>query len=600
MIEYADLISGLGQKIFSTGDLGSDAGQMNTPESSMKLTDGVRAVKSTYTDPAYFKFYGSIDRTVVFDLGKMCTVSGFFGSFLKEDQTAVHLPHYIRVTVSEDGDGWCTAGELRGLKDPRAEAIIEVNIEFEKKYLARYVAVTFPVACWVFCDAMKVFGCEGETPDSCAIVPEPKVHTKYPNRYVMPEMFHNVHDVMLAYNCLYSDPQRGKLRKEQLLPYVGYYDKTGKMRDFFFDSYLFLPFVSATPSGGRYYDDPHHPGTLSDWDYYIDDTFEQDRNIYALEQAVGEAKETLGDTEYKANVFFSILYPTATQKEFGVVDGKMLDFSSLEDRKTAVRYVIDEQLRRYKASDFKNLRLLGFYWFHEAVNYADPDEIDLLRYTTDYVRSIGFSTIWIPWYQASGFNEWDKFGFDVACMQPNYAFTKNTARVVYANAETTRRLGMCVEMEIGGRSYEALARFRVYMKAGAQCGYMNALHMYYQNGGPGEFYHCMLSDDPKVNAVYHEVYLFVKHRLPVNGIKLDKEEFECVKGGVLDGKLGVCGRNIVASLYSTTKDGALTLANDGTFKYIPSPDFSGADRFFVDVTEDGKIKDIYEIVIKVV
>lgn len=31
---------------------------------------------------------------------------------------------------------------------------------------------------------------------------------------------------------------------EQFLPYVGYYDREGKLRDYFFDAFLFLPFAA--------------------------------------------------------------------------------------------------------------------------------------------------------------------------------------------------------------------------------------------------------------------------------------------------------------------------------------------------------------------
>ncbi len=597
-MKIENLIAGLGQRILSAGDLESDAGQMNTPAASGKLTDGVFAQKATYTDPAYHKFYGSIDRTIVYDLGDVCAVSGFMGSFLHEEQTAVRLPAYVRIALSEDGDGWETVAEIKPERTNVESEIRKLSAEFEPR-AARYVGISFNVACWVFVDQFEVYGVR-DAAGAKSIVPEKKTAVNNPNRYVEPDDFYGIHDIMLAYNCLYSNPERGLLTKELLLPYVAYYDRDGKMKDIYFDSFLFLPFVAAAPSGGYYYDNKSKPGCLDDWKYYVNDTFTPGKNVEALNDAVGEVKQILGLENYRARVFFSILFPTETQKEFGVVDGKKLDFTRLDDRKAAVRWLVNEQLNRFKAGGFDNLLLTGFYWFHEAVDYSDPNELELLRYTTDYVRSLGYSTIWIPWYQASGFHEWQKFGFDVACMQPNYAFTQNTAKVVYANAATTKRLGMCVEMEIGGLSHEQCARFRIYMKVGAQTGYMNALHMYYQGGGPGEFYHARLSDDEKVRNIYHELYTFVKHRLPLADIRLDTCAFETKADSVLDARIASGDDIIVATLYEGTKNGSLTLANDGSFKYIPKKDFKGLDRFYVDVTVDGKVKDIFEITVSVI
>lgn len=69
---------------------------------------------------------------------------------------------------------------------------------------------------------------------------------------------------------------------------------------------------------------------------------------------------------------------------------------------------------------------------------------------------------------------------------------------------------------------------------------------------------------------------------------------------MLDARIASGDDIIVATLYEGTKNGSLTLANDGSFKYIPKKDFKGLDRFYVDVTVDGKVKDIFEITVSVI
>lgn len=53
----------------------------------------------------------------------------------------------------------------------------------------------------------------------------------------------------------------------------GYYDTEGTLRDTFFDTFLFLPCVTSTPSGGKTYRDNENPANLSDWRMFIDDVF---------------------------------------------------------------------------------------------------------------------------------------------------------------------------------------------------------------------------------------------------------------------------------------------------------------------------------------
>lgn len=54
---------------------------------------------------------------------------------------------------------------------------------------------------------------------------------------------------------------------------------------------------------------------------------------------------------------------------------------------------------------------------------------------------------------------------------------------------------MCVEMEIGGTSEAYVAKYNDYLRVGAETGFMDSVHMYYQGGGPGEFYEAYRSAD---------------------------------------------------------------------------------------------------------
>ena len=63
-----------------------------------------------------------------------------------------------------------------------------------------------------------------------------------------------------------------------------------------------------------------------------------------------------------------------------------------------------------------------------------------MEYTKNYVHSLGYKLIWIPYYQAWGYDRWKENGFDVACVQPNYSFAKvaNKQRL-YDNADLLKK-----------------------------------------------------------------------------------------------------------------------------------------------------------------
>ena len=92
--------------------------------------------------------------------------------------------------------------------------------------------------------------------------------------------------------------------------------------------------------------------------------------------------------------------------------------------------------------------------------------------TTDYVRSLGYKTIWIPYYRASGYNKWWEYGIDFACMQPNHSFREGGDALLYSTAEITKKYGMCVEMEIGGTNAEYVRRYNDYLRVGAETGFI--------------------------------------------------------------------------------------------------------------------------------
>ena len=578
-----NLIAGLPQQIEQLASFSAEVATTfyNSKEDAAMLTDGKFAGQAAYSDPAYFRFTGGLGRTILYDLGRESAVSSFAGSFLYELSTAVGLPRRLLIKASQNGVDWQTIHVTEAFKTSETAARVEVAEAFAQTYRARYIKFVFPVNTHVYCDELAVYGTKRIPDDAADLVADEAEDTIYPDKYITPDDFLGVNNMLLSYHCLPNDLEGGRITVEEYLPHVGYYDRDGKLADTFFDSFLFLPYAAFT--GTEYRD-------FTAWNTYVDNVFAEDANINALSEAVEQVSEGLG-RDVRVSVFFSILYTWPDKTSFGDVDGDGVieDFSKVEDRKKAIKWMIDEQLARFEAGGYDNLDLLGFYWFEEQITYSDPYETELIRYASDYVHSLGYKLMWIPYYQASGFSDWKELGFDMACMQPNYAFSgQATVERLYDNAETTRRLGMCVEIEIGQYDAQAdILRYKEYLAVGAETGYMDAVKCYYQAGMPGAFYAAWKSADPFVNSVYHDTYLFAKGKYDsseaAGGAIADPSDLELdtTSGRGVTGSLNVeTESDYRVRIETSPKYGTLRFGG-GTVTYTPLAGFAGTDTFTV-------------------
>ena len=578
-----NLIAGLPQQIEQFAPFSAEVATTfyNSKEDAAMLTDGKFAGQAAYSDPAYFRFTGGLGRTILYDLGRESAVSSFAGSFLYELSTAVGLPRRLLIKASQNGVDWQTIHVTEAFKTSETAARVEVAEAFAQTYRARYIKFVFPVNTHVYCDELAVYGTKRIPDDAADLVADEAEDTIYPDKYITPDDFLGVNNMLLSYNHDPASASGGKTTAEEYMPFVGYYDRGGKLADTFFDSFLFLPY-------GAYVNEEN--GDFAAWNAYVDNVFAEDANINALSEAAERVSEGLG-RDVRVSVFFSILYTWPDKTSFGDVDddGVIEDFSKAEDRKKAIKWIIDEQLSRFEAGGYDNLDLLGFYWYEEQVTYTDPHELELIRYASDYVHSLGYKLMWIPWYCAPGYTDWKELGFDMACMQPNYAFSgQATVERLYDNAETTRRLGMCVEIEIGQYDAQAdILRYKEYLAVGAETGYMDAVKCYYQAGMPGAFYAAWKSADPFVNSVYHDTYLFAKGKYDSNetagGAIADPSDLELdtTSGRGVTGSLNVeTESDYRVRIETSPKYGTLRFGG-GTVTYTPLAGFAGTDTFTV-------------------
>ena len=252
-------------------------------------------------------------------------------------------------------------------------------------------------------------------------------------------------DVMLCY----ASPRAWSV--EHFRPYVAYLDPgNGQPHDWFFDAWLMLQY-GGSPSGAAYIDGPT---TKADWVSFLESEWAAGRNLDALDACIGQMAGTLGKPARPHPVILMIPYPSVKQTAFGDVngDGTSEDLSRPGDRQRAVAWFIDEAIRRWQATPRQHLRLWGFYWMNEGIGAADHE---IVKQTCAYVHGKGLKAYWIPWFRAPGYESWKELGFDVAVMQPNFAFVGAPAGLrlgddqrLSANAGLSQAAGLGVEMEM--------------------------------------------------------------------------------------------------------------------------------------------------------
>ena len=189
----------------------------------------------------------------------------------------------------------------------------------------------------------------------------------------------------------------------------------------------------------------------------------------------------------KRRVVLSIPRPSREVTDFGDVDGdgKPEELSTTAGVRAVLTWYVKDAHRRFDAARFAHLELWGFYWMHEAIGLAEEG---LARAAAEIVHSLGVRFLWIPWFRAPGWDRWRECGFDVALLQPNYAFfSQHRGRVRRSRlaqaAQLARAHGLGVEIELPMFCNDpaTVSYFRRYLADGAasRYGYQAASTAYY-------------------------------------------------------------------------------------------------------------------------
>lgn len=224
-------------------------------------------------------------------------------------------------------------------------------------------------------------------------------------------------------------------------------DSTGQSRLWLTSGAIFLELFA--PSGHVFEPDLGGPqADGADWAVYLDSLFTASGVLERLDSAVAMATAVLGPPSAPYQVSVMIPYPASRDAQLQFLGTTYSLWSPRGRRDVALAYIAEVR-RRFQADSLRHLSLDGFYWLHELV--PQPDSA-LLTEVGNALHDSQLRFLWIPYYDAPGWDHWRAFGFDEAWLQPNYFFDRSVPAIRLDSAVARAlRNDMGLEIEFDSR-----------------------------------------------------------------------------------------------------------------------------------------------------
>lgn len=317
-------------------------------------------------------------------------------------------------------------------------------------------------------------------------------------------------DMILIYSGAVNRPD---WTEEELEPFVTFKNQDSGEEDWLFDGFLL---INSGDGAGRYYVAPVNEaqrqrelGRKKEWEDQLDRQFKTDNAIDALNKLVTKKSAQIGAPARKRQVVICLPEPAPGQKDWGVLDGRQMDFSSENDRYTALKWYIDEIIKRWTALNPQNLTLAGFYWTAESAYISQ----NMLPTVKSYIKQKGPNYMFyhIPHWGAMVRPDWKKHGFDISYQQPNIMFNEASTLTVKEAVDYAKKYGMSMEFEFDAAAlkrydYKKRGRFLEYFNTFESEGIWESYPVtYYQDHK--DWTHYLASTDPQDKEL---TYMFAK------------------------------------------------------------------------------------------
>lgn len=222
-----------------------------------------------------------------------------------------------------------------------------------------------------------------------------------------------------------------------------------------FDGFLMIEFMRWNKYGqtitlGEY--NGNGEPAKEDWEALLDEQLGTytGNGCRALDDLIGELIPVLGEPGHKHRVVLSIPVPLNNSTKWGSVAGNKLYFTSINDKCTAMQWYVDLVIQKWNAANFKNLKLDGMYWTTESFWGTMGD---LVKRMNAYYHSKKLNTYWIPYFKASGRDQWAQWDIDQAYIQPNYYFGDAPYSNLPESVEAAFTYTSGLEIEFEGKNF---------------------------------------------------------------------------------------------------------------------------------------------------
>ncbi len=518
----------------------------DNPNTWGMLTDGIYGNMSNWADnTTWLKMLRNIGRELVIDLGQIDTINSISMGCGQRNDVGIRTPAFVKYYVSNDGSNYTYVGKAlpdiplfienttpgTNDMDRKVYKLDKLSDSTPMNIQARYMKVVFYVDVWVWADEIEITGSKGIVND--AILPPPLADDSTPLVNEFPAKYSEesagMGDQFLLYTGPYATPEVTNWTKQKILQVIGYQDKSGNIKDWFFQDLLIMPVGSVlNPSGSGVF------ATKADWETFLNFIFKPDTQLGAVNSAAAEMNQKFG-TDKKVRIDIAIPVPIVDTPDFGDIrgDGSIVSFNpkdfasqvadpnsiegrtqmfnlAMNNRIEAIKWYVDEAERRFRAAGYDNLELTSFYLHNESLNALKAEEV-WAKAAGDYVKSKGYYYTWIPYLGTLSPIIWKEIGFSTATFQPNYAFGGRKRGVIPAVADFAKKYGLGIEIELGwgAASPVLVRRFADYLNNGVFLNYMEeTYHNYYLNAT--SLNDAANSADPVLNALYDRIYDFTK------------------------------------------------------------------------------------------
>ena len=247
-------------------------------------------------------------------------------------------------------------------------------------------------------------------------------------------------------------------------PHVSWKNADGK-EQWLFEGFLFLE-GSDWMHNRTFVLGPGKSAGKEEWKYQLDLWLGADGCVANLEKACADVASRIGKPSSKRGVIIgipdAIMFETFSNKKsattyWGALDGRQLDFATVEDRMAALRWYIDSAREMFKALKSKYLELSGFYITSEEIYLPWDIDVNCKYKNWDviapelavYCHASGQGLYWIPYHMGPGYKYWKQLGIDQTWMQPNWYWDlKNEGRHPFPKTlEAIKEYGMGMELE---------------------------------------------------------------------------------------------------------------------------------------------------------